>query len=315
MTDPSHSASDGLSRSMCPLCGGKASWPLSCYREPSVERQLSASGRNRDYQWFLCQTCGNGYPTFVPELSVLSALWASNRDIAEGDRAREEQIWKERRRISRIGAERSFKIFSPLRKGARGRFLDIACGLGATVRKFADQGWDAYGVDADPTMRRFHEEFGIRSEIAQIETIKLDGKFDLIQVAHAIYFISDPMRFLRTLKDALGEDGLLCIVLADFMAAEDLSLPGYPHSFFPTAASMNYLLAIAGYRSVLYQALSGSIYLVARVGESALPPVNSRLIRFGYQTKKLRYALLGRPKLWLRSVVKYLLYSARRWDQ
>jgi SAM-dependent methyltransferase len=248
----------------------------------------------------------------MPELSILSALWESNRDIAASDQLREEQIWKERRRISRIGAERSFKIFSPLRKGAPGRFLDIACGLGATVRKFADHGWNAFGVDADPTMRRFHDEFGIRSQIGQIESVKLDGKFDLIQVAHAIYFISDPIGFLRSLQDALNEDSLLCIVLADFMASNDLSLPGYPHSFFPTAASMNYLLALAGYRCVSCRALSGSIYLAARPGQGRLPRVHPQLIRLGYQTKKLRYALFGKPNLWLRKAVRDHLYGSTR---
>jgi SAM-dependent methyltransferase len=309
MTDRLHSAGHGSGRSdqACPLCGATTSWPLSCYREPCVEKQLSASGRNRGYRWSLCRTCGNGYPTFVPELNVLSALWERNRNIPEKDQIHAKEIWQNRRRISQIGAERSFKIFAPLRQGAPGRFLDIACGLGATVRKFADQGWDAYGVDADPTMRRFHEEFGIRSEISQIETVKLDGKFDLIQVAHAVYFISDPMGFLRSLKDTLSRDGLLCIVLADFMAAEDLGLPGFPHSFFPTAASMNYLLALAGYRSVMCRTLSGSIYLAARPGQGELPRVHPRLIRLGYQTKKFRYALLGRSNLWLRKVAKTLL--------
>jgi len=248
----------------------------------------------------------------VPELGVLSALWESNRDIAEGDRAREEQIWQERRRISRIGAERSFKLFSPLRKETSGRFLDIACGLGATVRKFADNGWEASGIDADPTMRRFHDELRIQSQIGQIETVKLQGKFDLIQIAHAIYFITDPKRFLCSLKDALTEDGLLCIVLANFMAAEDLSLPGYPHTFFPTASSMRYLLALAGYRNVMCRATSGSVFLAARLGQGPLPQVFPRLIRLGYQTKNLRYALLGKPNLWLREGAKSFLYRSTR---
>src|SRR5205814_1226394 len=128
----------------------------------------------------------------------------------------------------------------------------------------------------------------------------------------AIYFINDPKRFLRSLKDALTEDGLLCIVLAKFMAAEDLSLPGYPHTFFPTASSMRYLLALAGYRNVMCRATSGSVFLAARLGQGRLPQVYPRLIRLGYQTKNLRYALLGRPNLWLRKGAKSLLYRSTR---
>ena len=37
----------------------------------------------------------------------------------------------------------------------RRRFLDIGCGLGETVRIFADNGWDAEGVDADPSTAPF----------------------------------------------------------------------------------------------------------------------------------------------------------------
>src|SRR5262249_43964474 len=155
----------------------------------------------------LCRTCGNGYPSFVPDLDILSAYWARNRDVADPES--EDRIWDNRRRISRIGAERSFKIFSSFidRKPGR-RFLDIACGLGATVRKFADEGWDAQGIDADPAMRRLHDEFGIKSQIGQIETVRLEGKFDLIQVAHAIYFITDPLRFLRLVRGYLAENGV-----------------------------------------------------------------------------------------------------------
>jgi SAM-dependent methyltransferase len=242
----------------------------------------------------------------VPDLDVLSAYWARNRNIIETES--EEQIWKYRRRISQVGAERSFKIFAPLVGDKSGRrFLDIACGLGATVRKFADEGWDAQGVDADATMRSLHKELGIRSEIGQIETIKLDGTFDLVQIAHAIYFVSDPLAFLQRVKRHLAEGGVLAVVLADFMASDSLALPSYPHTFFPTTSSMRFLLALAGYRVIVCRALSGSIYLAARPGSAALPRVRPWLIRLGYRTMSLRYALMGRPKLASRRLAKSLI--------
>lgn len=294
----------------CPLCGGRSSWPLTYSAEVQFEADHGARLRATGYTWRLCRTCGNGYPTSMPDLELLSAYWARNRDIA--DRDSEQGVWDNRKRISRLGAERSFRIFSPLidRKPNR-RFLDIACGLGATVHKFAEEGWDAQGIDADPATRRLHGEFGIRSQIGQIETVKLEGKFDLIQVAHAIYFITDPLRFLRLVRRYLAEDGALAIVLADFMASEDLSLPGYPHSFFPTASSMQYLLALAGYRVIACHARSGSVFLAARPGKAEPPRVQSWLIRIGYETKPLRYTLIGRPKLAARRFAKGLISLVR----
>jgi SAM-dependent methyltransferase len=295
----------------CPLCGGRASWPLSYNAEAQFERDHGARLRAAGYAWRLCRTCGNGYPSFQPDLDTLSVYWARNRDIA--DPQSEDRIWDNRRRISRIGAERSFGIFSGLIEGKqRPRFLDIACGLGATVRKFTDEGWDAQGIDADPAMRRFHDEFGIKSQIGQIESVRLEGKFDLIQVAHAIYFITDPIRFLHQVKRCLTGDGVLAVVLADFMASEDLSMPGYVHSFFPTASSMRYLLARSGYRAIMCKTLSGSIYMAARPDGSELPSVRSGLIRLGYETKRLRYAFIGQPKLAARRVAKSIISSVQR---
>ena len=80
--------------------------------------------------------------------------------------------WSYRRAISRAGASRSFRLFAPLAANHPGRFLDIACGLGETVRIFADNGWDAEGVDADPSTARFHRELGIRVRIGQFEQIE-----------------------------------------------------------------------------------------------------------------------------------------------
>jgi len=295
----------------CSLCGSRSSWPLAYAAEVQFERDHGARLRAAGYTWNLCRTCGNGYPSFQPDLDTLSAYWARNRDVA--DRESEDQIWGNRKSMSQIGAERSFRIFSSLvdRKASR-RFLDIACGLGATVRKFHDEGWRAQGIDADPAMRRFHNEFGIESQIGQIETVKLEGKFDLIQVSHAIYFIANPLRFLLLLKGYLAEKGVLAIVLADFMASDDHGMPGYPHSFFPTASSMRYLLALAGYRVTMCRALSGSLYLAAQPGPVALPRVHSWLIWLGYRTKSLRYAMIGRPKLAARGFAKAVLTKVFR---
>jgi SAM-dependent methyltransferase len=296
----------------CPLCGGEASWPLAYDAEAQFERDHGARLRAAGYAWHLCRTCGNGYPTSLPDLDILSAYWARNRDVTDVES--EKLVWDTRRRISRIGAERSFRIYSPLFPPRPGRrFLDIACGLGATVGKFADEGWDAQGIDADPAMHRFHQEFCIRSQIGQIETVRIEGKFDLIQVAHAIYFISDPLRFLSLVRGHLAENGILAIVLADFMASDDLSLPGYPHSFFPTASSMRYLLARAGYLVISCRKLSGSIYLAARPGAREVPGVQARMIKLGYETKALRYALFGKPKLAARRLAKRLISLIGRW--
>lgn len=275
--------------------------------DPATKEWRAARGDTRGYGWSLCKRCGNGYPSFQPSSELLAFFW--NRDRQDGLHAHTltDDVWSIRRAEARRNAARTFRVVTPLRGTEPGRFLDIACGLGETVKYFADRGWDAQGIDVDPALKRFHEEIGIRSSIGPIETATIDGMFDVILVSHAIYFITNPDVLLRRLRQSLKPAGVLCVVISNFLANEDASLPGYAHSFWPTGGSLEYALALAGYKNVLNRRISGSVYVVSREGTAALPTVNPRLIYFAYQTKALRNALIGRPKLLMHRIAKSIL--------
>jgi len=291
----------------CPICNEQRFWPLPFNDNPVVARWRAEAGRT-DYGWRLCQRCANAYPTQQPDLAVLQQVWATNRtDECLSPEARE-QAWSYRRRVSRIGAARSFRLFAPLAARPKGRFLDIGCGLGDTVKVFADHGWDAEGIDADPTTAPFHREFAIKARIGQIEQLAVDGNYDIIHIAHAIYFVTDPMNFIRAVRERLAPDGVFCVVLADFMANADGSLSSSGHTFYPTGASMRYALAIAGFETVMSKHLSGSIYLAARRADAPkLPAVHPAATLLLHRTKPLRYAVIGRPYLALRRLAARLL--------
>jgi SAM-dependent methyltransferase len=292
----------------CPFCGCNQFWPLAWTADPAVEGWRAAHHDTRDYAWQLCQRCGNGYPNFQPDLALLAFFWNRDRQDSSAGGKSDGARWDDRQRAARKLAKRSFDSFAALSADRPGRFLDIACGLGETVKYFADRGWDAVGIDADPTLRRFHERLGIQTQIAQIENAALEGTFDLIQIAHAIYFITNPRQILETLRSRLNRGGLLCVVLADFMASDDRSRPGYAHSFYPTASSMRYLLALAGFETIQSRTISGSVYIAARANSNVTPPlISPRWTWVGYRTKNLRYAVLGGPHLILRRVAKTVL--------
>ncbi|MGB8894069.1 MAG: class I SAM-dependent methyltransferase [Pseudolabrys sp.] len=291
----------------CPICGEAASWPIPHHRNPEVDAWRAEVGDSTDYAWRLCRRCGNGYPTVQPDLRVLSRIWEAARMEEETNPARAAALWQQRRNVAQAYAERSYRLLAPLASIKPGRFLDVACGLGETVRRFAIAGWDAEGIDADPTTLAFHREIGIRSRIGQIENLDITGNYELIHIANAIYFITNPTQLLRRLRSYLAPNGLFCVVLSDFMAAHDPSLPSYGHSFFPTARSMQYALAIAGFETILKRTRPGTIYIVARAGNPAPPTINTDLINWRYRTKRMRYALIGRPYLAMRHFAKKLL--------
>ena len=278
--------------------------------DSAMEPWRANHGDSRAYGWNLCSHCGNGYPSFQPSAELLSFYWNRDRQDELAIDLAKDGVWTIRRAAARKNAARTYGLFVPLYIGAPGKFLDIACGLGETVKYFSDRGWDAKGVDVDPALKRFHDEIGIESEIANIETARFEGQYDVILISHAIYFIPGPSDFLNRLRSLLRPGGLLCIVVSNFLAPEDAGLPGYAHSFLPTAGPLRYALASAGFVTVLHWRKGGSIYIAARAGSAQLPRVYPHLIRLGFQTKALRYALIGRPKLLLYRIAKKLLSAA-----
>jgi SAM-dependent methyltransferase len=292
----------------CPICGGVDYWTVPFAVDPNVEQWRRDDGDETAYEWRLCRNCANPYPSHQPHLRVLQRVWLEHKSTPGLGAGELEQSWAYRRTNARKIAARSFRIFAPLAEVTERRFLDIACGFGETVKTFADHGWGAEGIDADSSIADVHRQMGIRVRYGQIEEMDVGAGYDLIHIAHAIYFITNPMRFLRQARKRLTESGVLCIVLSDFFAQHSPNLPSYVHSFFPGAASMRYALAQAGFEAIVCKRVSGSIYIAARPASAVkLPSVSPRWTRFLFRTKRLRYALLGRPFLALGRAAKSLV--------
>ncbi len=288
----------------CIICGSGALTPIPFDRRPEADAILSRRGQKLDYQWFLCEACGNATPAYQPDIPALEEIWQSNRKGAADGEAN----WTERRRIARIGADRSWEIFSGLHQGeGKGHFLDIACGLGLTVKRFQDNGWLAEGNDIDATVKPIHEELGIRSRIGPVESQSWDEPFDLIQIAYAIYFITDPKAYLTGLQKLLKPGGHLAIVMADHLVHTSQGGPNYQHTFIPTAESMEGLLARAGYRTVLRRKVRDTWFLAATPGHAEPPPVNAKAILRAHRSRAMRWKLLGANRARLRALAYKLL--------
>jgi SAM-dependent methyltransferase len=294
----------------CPICGELSGWPIAHLKDPQIDAWLTEAGSSGSQDWYLCCRCANAFPATQPDLRVLERFWRRNRQASNPQD--EVVFWQQRLSMSRIAASRSYRFFSPFAPSA-GRFLDIACGLGDTVRIFADHGWDAEGIDADPSVVPLHKQLGIRGRIGQFEKVDLEGCYDLIHIAHAIYFITDPLGFMRGVRNRLTPRGLFCVVISDFMSSVDPNPPSYAHTFIPTGRSMEYALAVAGFETVLRRTFSGSIYIAGRPsGKSSAVIVYPPIVRLGYQTKRARYLVIGKPYLALRELAKRCYGFVRR---
>ncbi len=287
----------------CPICGSSDLRPVPYDRMPEVEAILARRKPASGYGWFLCRRCGNATPSEQPDREVLSEYWQSNRTSVTDTAA-----WDYRRKIARIGAERSWELFAPQYIGAEpGRFLDIGCGLGVTVRRFQDGGWTATGIDADATTMASHRELGLETRIGQIEDQSWPERFDLVQIAYAIYFITEPVCYLRRLHDIMTPDGTLAIVIADLLSSVQKGGPSYLHTWLPTAASLQYALAEAGYVTVLSKTIKGSHFIAARRGSAPRPRVSADLTLLRHRTRDLRWWCIGAPRAKLKTWVAPLI--------
>ena len=285
----------------CPLCDSCRSWTI-----PFFDHESNAVvRRGTGYHWRLCKVCGNGFPSTEPTLAELQIYWNRNR-IDGGEAPVTDDVWRYRLAMSRAWAQQSYDFVMPFVHFDSRRFLDVACGLGETVALFQEHGWQAEGVDADPNAKVFHERLGIRTTIGQMENVATSSRFDLISIAHAIYFITEPRLFVKRVRDMLDEDGIFLVVLSNLLSSMDAGYPGYFHTWYPTSYSLAYLLEQEGFEVLGYRRFKGSMMVVGRRGVSASHQGHPYRAYWAHLSHGWRYRLIGKPLLAAASLRKHI---------
>ncbi len=92
--------------------------------------------------------------------------------------------------------------------------LEIGCATGALLAAFKDAGWDAFGVEAGPSMAAYAKStFGLGISTGTIETAGVsNGAYDVAVATHLVEHLNDPRSFLRSARRALRSDGTLFLV-------------------------------------------------------------------------------------------------------
>lgn len=91
--------------------------------------------------------------------------------------------------------------------------LDVGCGSGLSLLEAQELGAEAYGIEADPNIRRIADELGLRVHIGSLHDQPFPGvSFDLIVLNQVIEHIPDPSIALVALKERLKPTGRLVLV-------------------------------------------------------------------------------------------------------
>lgn len=91
--------------------------------------------------------------------------------------------------------------------------LDVGCGSGLSLLEAQGLGAVAYGIEADPNIRRIADELGLRVHIGSLHDQPFPGvSFDLIVLNQVIEHIPDPGMALVALKERLNPTGRIVLV-------------------------------------------------------------------------------------------------------
>ncbi len=100
-----------------------------------------------------------------------------------------------------------------------GRLLDVGAGDGTFVAQLRRVGWDAEGIDPDPTAVAAAREHGVPMTLGTLADPSLGGgAFDAVTMSHVIEHLHDPGRELRRIHRLLRPNGRLWIATPNLEA-------------------------------------------------------------------------------------------------
>jgi SAM-dependent methyltransferase len=94
-------------------------------------------------------------------------------------------------------------------KASGRRMLDVGCNTGNLVEAAASKGFDAEGIDLDPSAIREGQRLGRRISAAAIED--LDGPYDVVVMNHVLEHVPDLRSFVGHAGRLLAPAGILAI--------------------------------------------------------------------------------------------------------
>ncbi len=208
-----------LTRRACPTCG-------------STDESLELE---KDHMRIVrCKACDLVYvnPTF--DEAHYKEVYASQ---AYQDIVRDLGITSHEYRAGRFGTERVGLMAEHLRmpNGSTPRYLDVGCSTGFVVEAARDKGWDAIGIDLNPSAIEYGRTRGLDLRTVALEDAGFaPASFDAVSLFDVLEHLLDPRRTLRACADLLAPGGILFLYVPNFDSASRLLMGANAHFIWPT---------------------------------------------------------------------------------
>jgi 2-polyprenyl-3-methyl-5-hydroxy-6-metoxy-1,4-benzoquinol methylase len=200
----------------CPTCGSAAA------REELAKDHM---------QLVRCTACDLVYvsPTF--DEAHYKEVYASQE---YQDIVRDLGIRSHEYRVSRFGRERVGLMAAQLTT-ASPRYLDVGCSTGFVVEAARDAGWDAIGVDLNPSAIEFGRSRNLDLRTAALEDGGFEAEsFDAVSLFDVLEHLLDPVQTVRAAVRLLRRGGILFLYVPNYDSASRLLMGKDAHFIWPT---------------------------------------------------------------------------------
>jgi len=137
-------------------------------------------------------------------------------------------------RVERFGRER-VALMAPHLTTERPRYLDVGCSTGFVVEAARDAGWDAIGIDLNPSAIEFGRTRGLDLRAAALEDAGFaNATFDVVSLFDVLEHLLDPVDTLRACTRLLRRGGIVFLYVPNYDSASRLLMGRDAHFIWPT---------------------------------------------------------------------------------
>lgn len=232
----------------CQVCGSKSLEFAKGYKHFSQVTSDCKLWRGKN-QLSICRTCG-----LVQK--VAGKTWEKDTDSIYSNYSLYHQANGKEQSVFDINSgkavTRSVRILEyvvkKMKLGKEGRYLDIGCGKGETIRSFIKLRpyWILAGAELNNKYKKGVLSISKRVHFYSRALKNIPQSFDLISLFHVLEHVLDPVAFLKEIKSKLKDNGLLVIDLPDY-SRNPFDLFVADHCTHFTATTLCDILSRAGF--------------------------------------------------------------------
>jgi CMP-N,N'-diacetyllegionaminic acid synthase len=137
-------------------------------------------------------------------------------------------------RVARFGRERVDLMARHLH-AARPRMLDVGCSTGFVVEAARDRGWDAAGLDLNPSAIEYGCSRGLDLRNVALEDAEFEpASFDAVCLFDVLEHLLDPRQTLRACTRLVKPGGIVFLYVPNYDSASRLLMGKDAHFIWPT---------------------------------------------------------------------------------